>query len=72
LLVELSQQNSRVKYLHLSRNFGHQVAVYAGLNKTKGNSVVIIDGVLQDSPELIPELYNRYCEGYKVVYAKRR
>ncbi len=58
-------------YINFSRNFGHQIAVSAGLDHCKGNAVVIIDGDLQDPPELIPELYKKYKEGYEVVYAKR-
>ncbi|NVK28986.1 MAG: glycosyltransferase family 2 protein [Flavobacteriia bacterium] len=59
-------------YLHLSRNFGHQIAVSAGLEYSRGEAVVIIDGDLQDPPELIPELYAKYNEGYNVVYARRK
>lgn len=67
----ISQQDPHVKYISFSRNFGHQIAVSAGLDFCKGNAVVIIDGDLQDPPELILEMYNKYKEGYKVVYAKR-
>jgi glycosyltransferase involved in cell wall biosynthesis len=72
LLVELSKNDKRVKYISFSRNFGHQVAISSGLDFAKGNAVVIIDGDLQDPPELIPELYKKYKEGFKVVYAKRK
>jgi dolichol-phosphate mannosyltransferase len=70
-LIALSSGNPRVKYISLSRNFGHQIAISAGLDYCKGKAVVIIDGDLQDPPELIPELYSKYREGYDVVYAKR-
>ena len=67
----LSQADSHVKYISFSRNFGHQVAVTAGLDKAAGSAVVIIDADLQDPPELISEMYLRMKEGYDVVYAKR-
>lgn len=70
-LLKLTKIDNRVFYLNFSRNFGHQIAVTAGLDFCRGNAVVIIDGDLQDPPELIPELYNKYKEGYEVVYAKR-
>ena len=69
---ELAQQDPQVRYIDLSRNFGHQVAVTAGLDHCRGNAVVIIDADLQDPPELIADLYNRHKEGFEVVYAKRR
>ncbi len=71
-LISLSDTDKKVKYISFSRNFGHQVAISSGLDFSKGNAVVIIDGDLQDPPELIPELYKKYKEGYKVVYAKRK
>ena len=70
-LMKLAENDSQVFYINLSRNFGHQIAVTAGLEYSKGDSVVIIDGDLQDPPELIPELYAKYKEGYEVVYAQR-
>ncbi len=70
-LIKLTKTDDRVFYLSFSRNFGHQIAVTAGLDSCKGNAVVIIDGDLQDPPEVIPDLYNKYKEGYEVVYAKR-
>lgn len=72
LIKNLSQQHSEVKYIDLSRNFGHQIAVSAGLDKAEGDVVVIIDADLQDPPELIQDLYNKMQEGYEVVYAKRK
>src|SRR5262245_5302758 len=56
LLQEFSQRDVRVKYLSFSRNFGHQVAIMAGLDHAAGKAVVIIDGDLQDPPELIEAL----------------
>jgi dolichol-phosphate mannosyltransferase len=70
-LIELAEHDSRVKYISFSRNFGHQIALSAGLDHCKGKAVVLIDGDLQDPPELIPALYKKYIEGYEVVYARR-
>ena len=64
-------QDQKVKYIGFTRNFGHQAALMAGLNYCSGKAVVIMDGDLQDPPELIPALYKKYREGYKVVTAKR-
>ena len=72
LLQALSVGDSHVRYLSFSRNFGHQIAVTAGLDCAQGEAVVIIDADLQDPPELIPALHARLREGYEVVYAKRR
>ena len=65
-------KDPRVRYISLSRNFGHQMAITAGLDAARGNTVAIMDGDLQDPPELIPELHAKYKEGFHVVYAKRR
>lgn len=71
MIKELAKEDYHVRYISFSRNFGHQVAVSAGLDYSKGKAVAIIDGDLQDPPELIKEMYEKYMEGYKVVYAKR-
>jgi dolichol-phosphate mannosyltransferase len=71
-LIKLSEQDLRVFYINFSRNFGHQIAVTAGLDASNGKAVVIIDGDLQDPPELITDLFKKYREGYDVVYAKRK
>jgi len=68
----LATSDHRVKYIDFSRNFGHQVAVSAGLDACTGEAIVIIDADLQDPPELITDLYRKMQEGYAVVYAKRR
>lgn len=68
----LAAQDSCVKFIDLSRNFGHQLAVSAGLDASKGEQVVIIDADLQDPPELIEQLYLKMQEGFEVVYAQRR
>ena len=70
-LMELTKLSNKVYYINFSRNFGHQIAVTAGLDFCSGDAVIIIDADLQDPPELIPELYKKYKEGYEVVYAKR-
>lgn len=72
ILRELSKSDRHVRYLDLSRNFGHQVAVMAGLDHCQGKAVVIIDADLQDPPELIADLYRRHKEGFEVVYARRK
>lgn len=72
LIRELARQDNHIKFIDFSRNFGHQVAVSAGLDHADGEAVVIIDADLQDPPELIPEMYKRYKEGFEVVYARRR
>ncbi len=60
-----------IKYISFSRNFGHQVAVSAGLDYAVGNMIVIIDCDLQDPPELILKMIEKYTQGFKVVYARR-
>jgi glycosyltransferase involved in cell wall biosynthesis len=71
-LMALSKSDSRSFYINFSRNFGHQIAVTAGLDFSCGDVVVIIDADLQDPPELIPVLYEKHKEGFEVVYAKRK
>ncbi len=67
----LAAQNSHVRYIDFSRNFGHQIAISAGLDYATGQAIVIIDGDLQDPPELIPALYQKLQQGFEVVYARR-
>ena len=71
LLRELQEDDARVRLVSLSRNFGHQIAVTAGLEHTRGEAVVIIDADLQDPPEVIPEMIERWRDGYQVVYGLR-
>lgn len=71
LMKSLHQQDARVCYLSLARNFGHQVAVTAGMNYARGQAIIILDADLQDPPELIPELIQTWQQGYQVVYAQR-
>ncbi|MDD3517099.1 MAG: glycosyltransferase family 2 protein [Chromatiales bacterium] len=67
----LKQQDPRVALIDLSRNFGKEIAMTAGLDHARGDAVVVIDADLQDPPELIPELVRVWREGYDVAYAKR-
>lgn len=71
LVYELSHTDSTIRLLDFSRNFGHQAAVMAGLEYASGTCVVIIDADLQDPPEVIPEMIQKWKEGYEVVYGKR-
>jgi polyisoprenyl-phosphate glycosyltransferase len=71
LMRELAAADPRLRLVRLSRNFGHQAAITAGLETTHGEAVVVIDADLQDPPELIPELVSRWRDGYDVVYAVR-
>lgn len=71
VIKSLAANNSQIKYIDFSKNFGHQPAVFAGLEYATGNSIVIIDADLQDPPELINDLYAKIQQGYDVVYAQR-
>lgn len=70
--VELTKSYPSLKVISLSRNFGHQVAVTAGMDAAVGDAVVLIDADLQDPPELISEMVAKWRSGYEVVYAQRR
>ncbi len=72
ILERAAAVDPRVMVVALSRNFGHQVALSAALDYANGDVVVIIDGDLQDPPEIIPELVKRFREGYDVVYTQRK
>lgn len=72
IVLELREQDERVKMLRFSRRFGQPMATIAGLEAAGGDAVVVIDCDLQDPPELIPQLLARRREGYDVVYAQRR
>lgn len=64
--------NPNVKIISLSRNFGHQIAITAGIDLASGDYVAVIDGDLQDPPELIADMYRKALTGFDVVYGKRR
>lgn len=68
----LHETDSRWKAVRLSRNFGHQAAVSAGLNSASGDAVIVIDADLQDPPEILHEFIEKWREGYEVVYAVRK
>src|SRR3970282_2927152 len=67
----LQESDPRVAIVDLSRNFGKEIALTAGLDHASGEAGVVIDADLQNPPELIPELVKHWMEGYEVVYAKR-
>jgi len=71
IIRELATRDKRVRPVMFARNFGHQIAVTAGLDYSRGEAVVIIDADLQDPPEVILELIDKWREGYEVVYAVR-
>ncbi|MBC1781538.1 glycosyltransferase family 2 protein [Listeria welshimeri] len=71
MLQKLSAEDSSVKAIHFSRNFGHQIAITAGANYAHGKAVIVIDADLQDPPELIIEMVEKWKDGYQVVYAQR-
>jgi polyisoprenyl-phosphate glycosyltransferase len=72
LIIELCEEDARVKMLRFSRRFGQPMATIAGLEASSGDAVVVIDCDLQDPPELIPELLASWRDGHDVVYAQRR
>jgi dolichol-phosphate mannosyltransferase len=72
LLKALHAKEPRVRFLSLSRNFGHQAALTAGLDHARGQAVISMDGDLQHPPEVIPEMVRRWREGNDVVYSIRR
>lgn len=71
LIKEICDSDKRVKLLDFSRNFGHQIAITAGMDYSSGQCVVVIDGDLQDPPELIPIMIEKWKSGFDVVYGKR-
>lgn len=72
ILKRLAASHPNVKVIVFSRNFGHQIALTAGLDHAAGDAVVLMDSDLQDPPELIPQLVSRFKEGADVVYAQRQ
>jgi dolichol-phosphate mannosyltransferase len=71
IMRELHAADPRIKVVDFARNFGHQIAVTAGLDYAQGDAIVIIDSDLQDPPEVILDMIDRWKEGYEVVYAVR-
>lgn len=72
VIHEFSEDDSRIKAIRFSRNFGQHYAITAGLDACDGDWVVVMDGDLQDRPEVIPELYAKAQEGYDVVFVARQ
>jgi polyisoprenyl-phosphate glycosyltransferase len=70
-IVAMARRDSRVRVVHLSRNFGHQIAATAGLDYASGDATVLVDGDLQDPLPVVQEMIARYCEGYDVIYGQR-
>ena len=71
LIKDYAQKDSHIRPVIFARNFGHQIAVTAGLDYSRGKAVIIIDSDLQDPPEVIPDLIQKWRQGYEVVYAYR-
>lgn len=71
-LSEICQKDKDVKLIHFSRNFGHQIAISAGMDNALGQAIVVIDADLQDPPEIILQMIEKWKEGYEVVYATRK
>ena len=72
IILDLARKDKRVRALIFARNFGHQIAVTAGMDHASGQAVIVIDADLQDPPEVIQKLIAKWQEGYQVVYAVRR
>jgi glycosyltransferase involved in cell wall biosynthesis len=72
IMHRLREADERVRIIEFSRNFGHQPAISAGLDHAAGDAVIVMDGDLQDPPEVLPTLIERWEKGYDVVYAVRR
>lgn len=71
IMQDIASRDERVKLIDFSRNFGHQVAITAGMDYSVGDAVVVIDADLQDPPEVILQMIEKWKQGYEVVYAKR-
>ena len=72
LMKEIHDKDPRFKILRFSRNFGHQVAISAGLDMAEGDAVILMDGDLQDPPELLPQMVAHWKDGYHVVYTVKK
>lgn len=71
VLAARAKDDARYRYIRLSRNFGHQVAITAGMDAARGDAVIVMDADLQDPPEVIEQMIARWREGFDVVYARR-
>jgi glycosyltransferase involved in cell wall biosynthesis len=72
LLKNINNYKSKIRLIQLSRNFGHQIAISAGIDHAEADAIIIMDADLQDPPEVIPEMLKKWREGAEVVYAVRR
>ena len=72
ILERIHCVDPHLKAIHFSRNFGHEAATTAGLDHTSGQGIIIIDADLQDPPEIIPEMIEKWKQGYEIVYGKRK
>ena len=72
IINQYATEDTFIKAIRLSRNFGHQTAITCGLDQTRGEVVVILDADLQDPPELIPDMIKEWSDGYDVVYGQRK
>lgn len=71
IIKELAEEHQEVVLIDFSRNFGHQIAITAGMDYARGDAIIIIDADLQDPPEVILQMIDKWREGYEVVYGKR-
>jgi dolichol-phosphate mannosyltransferase len=72
LALAKSQADARYRYLGLSRNFGHQIAITAGMDRACGDAVIVMDADLQDPPEIVLKMIAKWREGFDIVYARRK
>src|ERR1700687_5795423 len=71
VLQALAKRDPRFRYIGLSRNFGHQVAITAGMDAAQGKAIIVMDADLQDPPEVVEQMIAKWEEGHEVVYARR-
>lgn len=72
VLAARARSDGRIRYIALSRNFGHQIAISAGMDAASGQAVIVMDADLQDPPEVVHELIRQWREGYEIVHARRK
>lgn len=71
IVEKICSEDEKIKLVNFSRNFGHQAAITAGMDLAQGAAIIVIDADLQDPPEVIPKMIQKWKEGYEVVYGKR-
>lgn len=72
IIIDMTKNEHRFKFIQLSRNFGHQIAITAGMDNASGDAIIIMDADLQDPPHVILSMVQKWKEGYEVVYAVRK